>query len=371
MAITHLPATHKALVQEVKSGPFTVKELPTPQATPGSAIVKIETSPIVSYMREAFDGTRPMYQYPTPFTPGTSAIGRIAALGPDAVKLKVGDLVLIDCLIHARDDEEALMLLGLAEGGTEGSKKLMAGEWRYGTFAEYAKAPLENCFVLNEAKLCGELGHTVDQLCWILQGLVPYGGLRSIGLQAGERVIVAPATGGFGSAAVVVALAMGASVIAMGRNKEQLERIKALNPSRVDVVPITGNVEEEVAALKKHGRINAFFDISPATAQKTTHVKSAILSLTHSGRVSFMGGFVEDLPIPHRFIMRWDITLKGKWMYTRNDILAFIQFLESGGLSVKDMVSIVGTFGLNDWKKGFDVAMDEGGRLGHIAVFHP
>jgi threonine dehydrogenase-like Zn-dependent dehydrogenase len=373
---TTLPPTHKALVQEVKTHPLVVKELPTPQAIPGTAILRIISAPVISYMREVYDGTRSNYAYPTPLVPGTSAIGRVVATGPDAAKLKEGDLVLVDCLIRGRDDSEALFLFGLTEGAGEGSRKLMHGEWRDATFAQYAKVPLENCFLLNEARLLGPvekggLGYEVDQLCWLLQSLVPYGGLRSIDLKAGETVIIAPATGGFGSAAVVVALAMGARVIAMARNEIELKKIKALNPDRVEIVPMTGNIEEEIAALKKFGRINAFFDISPAAAQESTHFKSAVLSLTQGGRVSLMGGFLGDLPIPHRFIMRFDITLKGKWMYSRDDVFTMLQLMNTGVLNVKDIVKVVRQFGLEDWKKAFDVAYEQGGRLGQLTVFNP
>ncbi|KIW05799.1 uncharacterized protein PV09_03008 [Verruconis gallopava] len=371
-----LPTTHKALVQEVKTHPLELKQVPTPKPTPGSAILRIVSVPVISYAREVYDGTRSSYVYPTPLIPGPSAIGRVVAVGPDAVKLKEGDLVFIDCLIRGRDDNEALFLLGLTEGGTEGSRKLMHGEWRDGTFAKYAKVPLENCFVLDEKRLCGPkeqggLCYEIDELGWILQGIVPYGGLRSIGLQAGETVIIAPATGGFGSAAVIVALAMGAKVIAMGRNTSKLDRVKSLNPEQVAVVAITGNVEDEVAALRKHGRIDAFFDISPAAAQKSTHFKSAMLALRHGGRVSLMGGLLDDLPVPHRYIMRFDITLKGKWMYTRDDIFALLQMLNFGILNIKDLVKVVGKYGLEEWKEAFDLAHKRGGELGQLVVLNP
>lgn len=214
MSIQRLPQMHNALVQEEYAKPLVVKSLPTPQPTPGSAIVRILYAPIISYMRDVYNGKR-KYAYQTPLVPGTSAIGRVAATGPDAVLLQVGDLVYFDCTIHGRDDADAIFLMGLSEGGTDGSRKLMRDEWRQGTFAEYAKLPLENLYFLDEEKLCGSptdggLGYAPEQLCWMLQALVPFGGLRSIGLQPGETVIIAPATGGFGSAAVVVALAMGA-----------------------------------------------------------------------------------------------------------------------------------------------------------------
>ena len=43
--------------------------------------------------------------------------------------------------------------------------RLMEGEWRNGSFAEYAKFPLENVFVLDEDVLCGALGYSIEDLC--------------------------------------------------------------------------------------------------------------------------------------------------------------------------------------------------------------
>ncbi|KAI0453627.1 alcohol dehydrogenase [Xylaria acuta] len=374
MSTNTLPQKHKALVQEVYGEPLVVKTVPTPQPPPGAAIIKVLYAPIVSYMRDVYNGKR-KYPYPTPLVIGTSAIGRVAATGPDATLLKEGDLVYFDCTIRGRDDGSAIILMGLSVGLGDGSKVLMEGEWRDCTFAEFTKVPLENLFQLDERRLCGSpadggLGYAPEQLCWILQAMVPYGGLRSIGLQPGETVIVAPATGGFGSAAVLVALGMGAKVIAMGRNTEELAKLKALGP-RVETVQMTGNSETEVASLKKFGRIDAFFDISPREAQNSTHFKSAILSLRHQGRVSMMGGFLDDLPIPHRFVMRYDITLKGKWMYSREDCQAFLGLMTTGVLDVRKLVRVVEAFKLEEWEKALEVAAQHGGRLGQLVIFIP
>ncbi|RWA04197.1 hypothetical protein EKO27_g10906 [Xylaria grammica] len=366
--------THKALVQEVYAEPLVVKTVPTPQPPPGAAIVRVLYAPIISYMRDVYNGTR-KYPYPTPLVPGTSAIGRVAATGPDAVLLKVGDLVYFDCTVRGRDDSSAIMLMGITQGGGEGSKMLMEGEWRDCTYAEFVKAPLENLLRLDEKRLCGSpadggLGYAPEQLTWVLQAMVPYGGLRSIGLQAGETVIVAPATGSFGSAAVVVALGMGARVIAMGRNPEALAQLKVLGP-RVETVRITGDVEADVASLKRFGKIDAFFDISPPEAQNSTHFKSAILSLRNEARVCMMGGLLNDLPIPHQFVMRNDITLKGKWMYSRADCQALLNMVTTGVLDVREIAQVVETFKLEEWKKALDAAAEQGGRLGKMVIFTP
>jgi len=308
-----LPSTMRALVQEVYAEPLKAKDVDTPRATPGSAIVRVKAANIVSYMGDIYNGKR-KYPYITPLTVGSSAIGRVAAAGPDATFLQPGQLVFVDCVIRGRDDPSAMFLSGIAEGGTDGSRKLMSGEWRNSTFAQYVKAPLESCIPLDEKKLLGKpedggQGYDLATLAYLSVMLVPYGGLRSIKLEPSETVIIAPATGGFGGAAVHTALAMGARVVALGRNAESLAKLKKLS-DRVETVQMTGNLDEEIAALAKFGRADAYLDISPAEAANSTHIKACILSLRHGARVSLMGGLLGDLPIPHRFIMRNDITLK-------------------------------------------------------------
>ena len=75
--------------------------------------------------------------------------------------------------------------------------------------------PTENAIALGPTE-AAEAG----RLCALTLLLVPYGGLLAADLQAGETLLVSGATGHFGSAAVMVALAMGAGcVVAPGRNE--------------------------------------------------------------------------------------------------------------------------------------------------------
>lgn len=125
---------------------------------------------------------------------------------------------------------------------------------------------------------------------------------RNVDLEAGETVITAPVTDSFGGAAVLVALAMGARVIAMGRNFAALQKVAA-SSEPVEAVPITGDVQAETEALRKFGLADTLFDISPPEAAKSTHIKSGILALRPSGRVSLMGGIREDISIPYTVVM--------------------------------------------------------------------
>ena len=268
----------------------------------------------------------------------------------------------------------------------------MEHEWRDSSLAEYARVPMENCIPLDEKRLLGlpedgGLGYTIEDLAYLQTPLIAYGGLIDIDVKPGETVIVAPATGGFGGSAVQVALAvlslqsigdtqytnvfqMGAgTVIAMGRNEAALERVRGVDPTRVKTVKMTGNLETELEALKAFGPIDAFFDISPPMAQNSTHFKACIASLRRNGRASLMGGMHGDLSIPFRAVMHKNLTLKGKWMYEREDIAGFMRLIHSGLLKLgpKAGNEIVGKFGLEGWKEAFDLAAEKA-QMGQMVV---
>ncbi|RFU24812.1 hypothetical protein B7463_g11522, partial [Scytalidium lignicola] len=365
-----LPETHRALILDAVGSPLHIESRQTPKVTPGSAVIKILAAGVLSYSRDIYNGVR-KYTLPTPSVPGNSAIGRVVAVGTDATKLKPGNLVLCDVYIRGRDDHSVGALSGIHDGLTDASKKLMSGEWRDGTYAQYARLPLENCFPLNEKRLLGQpadggLGYTVEELLYLSALLVPFGGLRDIGLNVCDTVLISPATGMFGSAAVHVALAMGANVIAMGRSVDNLKKLKTtLSPTeeRVQIVQITNNVEEEVEAIRKFGPVDAFFDISPPMAANSTHLKSALLSLRHSGRASLMGGQKGDISIPLSVVMHQNLTIKGKWMYERDDVLQLIKMVEAGALKLGSEAGCVtvGKFPLEKWQEAFDVAAEYSG----------
>jgi NADPH:quinone reductase-like Zn-dependent oxidoreductase len=74
---------------------------------------------------------------------------------------------------------------------------------------------------------------------------------RSEDRRAGEALIINGATGAYSGAAVLVALAMGTSrVVAAGRKKEMLDQITKAGGSRVCPVVLSGDVEQDAAALR-------------------------------------------------------------------------------------------------------------------------
>ncbi|KAI1808997.1 putative quinone oxidoreductase [Daldinia bambusicola] len=367
-----IPTEHRALVVEDVGEGLHVKTIPTPKPGPGKAIVRIAAAGILSYHHEIYSGAR-YYNIPKPIVGGISAIGRVAAVGEDATALKPGQLIYVDCVIRSRDNPSDLFLTALHEGLTEGSKKLIRDVWRDGCWAEYAQAPLENCFALDEARLCGELGYTVPDILYMCHMLVGFGGFRDIDLKPGETIIICPATGGYGGSAVQTAIGMGVRVIAFGRNEKELARIKehvlrGTPTASIETVKMTGDEMADAAALKAFGTADAVLDFTPPKASKSQHVKSATWALRRGGRVSLMG-WNED-PMNAGAIVGLNISMKGKLMYHREDIVLFIKMLERGLFPRGKNFVETKIFKLEDWKEALDVAAEHAG-IGKFVAFAP
>jgi threonine dehydrogenase-like Zn-dependent dehydrogenase len=320
--------------------------------------------------------------------PGAYAVGRVAATGPDTTSLTTGQLVLMEPFVRGRDDGNVQILWGGYDGPTPASKRLMAEQWRDAVLAEYVRAPLENTWVLDEQRLCGSpaaadekgvngsrggLGLAVSDLVHIATAAVVYGGMRGIDLKAGETIVVAPATGLFSCAAVAVADAMGANVIAASRNAEGLAKLTAFFP-RVRTVVLTGDVDKDTAALRAPtGPVDAFMDVSPPQATGSSHLAAGMAAVRQYGRISLMGGRADTaLPINHMALVFNNLTIRGQYMYERDDVRGVIRLVESGLLRLgKDAVlHCQGEYTLGDYRTGFREAASSS-NMGGMFVITP
>ncbi|KAJ0373352.1 hypothetical protein COL26b_008479 [Colletotrichum chrysophilum] len=234
----------------------------------------------------------------------------------------------------------------MMEGFDEGSRKLSRGEWRNSTYADYAKVPLESCRPLNEERLLGSidqdgLGYTMEDLTHLFSMLVPFGGLADIDVKSGDTVIVAPATGRYGSAAVHLALAMGAHVIAIGRNGPVLEQIASIN-ARVSTVKLTNVVEQDTQMLRKACR-------------------GCMNVLRHGAKVNLEGSVLSGINFGYMDILGRGITIKGTWMCTPEQTERLIKMVETGVLPLgrKAGMGPVHKFRLEDWEQAWDAAEEK------------
>ena len=309
-------------------------ELSDPIAEAGDVVVDVVAAPVLAYANEVISGQRPML-FTLPFVPGTGAIGRISAVGAGATKTEVGTWVYCDPTLRARDGH-GLPTIAL-QGLTANGPAAMAVQRQYpnGSWAQKLRLPLENITELGDID-------AADAARWLLLGtmLVPYGGLSSVGLAAGETVVINGATGSFGNAAVAVALAMGAaSVVATGRNADVLDALSHHYGGRVRIAQMAGDEAADTAMIRAAAAapIDVVFDILPPHAQPT-QVLAAIRAVRPGGRVSLMGGVGMagggDLTLPYPWLMRNNVTVRGQWMYPREAVPRLMALVRSGQLAL-------------------------------------
>ena len=228
-----------------------------------------------------------------PFIPGSNAVGRIAAIGPDVWHLRTGQRVILSSHLVAQENvaDPAQSLLGITSFG--GVSSDMQGDWPDGTLAEYAVWPASAVTPAEGLDLLSSTVLTVAARC-----AVPYGGLLRGRLASGETVVISGATGAYGNAAVLVALAMGAArVVAAGRNSEALAKLAAAIGPRLSTVALTGNAGSHAEALRYAARepIALAFDMV-GQASDPSATLSALGSLARDGRLVLMGSMTVPLP---------------------------------------------------------------------------
>ena len=382
-----LPSTMKALVLNEDSSLTLDASYPFPSPTAGSVTVQVlHTVVNPNFVAQCRDsGASHGFTMPKPSVPGVNAIGRVVAAGPDATRLRTpGQLVAVEPFVRARDDPDGAQIMwGIFDGMTPGSKSLYANAWRDGTHAQYCRAPLENTYPLDEDRLCGAvadggLGYTLGDLAFIFPHATAYAGMRRIGVQPGETVLVTPATGLFSGASVSAALAVGATVIAASRSADKLALLKTLYPD-ITTAQLTNDAQADAAAITAASRgrpIDALLEMSPpeSTGQGSASLAACMAAVRPYGRICMMGSRMDPggVPITPMMVVGMNLTIVGSWMYERAHVEGLIRMVESGRLRLGEErgFKVVGKYGLEEWEKAADEALATKG-FGSMVLLSP
>ena len=349
----------KAAVLKAFGSPLSVETVPDPVLGTGEVIVDVVATQVLPYAAQVLSAAR-AYMMELPIVPGGGAIGRVRAVGPDATKLQVGDWVSCDATVRARDDALTpdITLQGISARGPGGLK--LARHYHDGAWAEQMLVPTENAAPIGDIDAADAAKWTTMSLL-----LVPYGGLLAVDLKAGETVLVSGATGNFGSAAVVVALAMGARrVVAPGRNQAVLDDLQRRFGTRVVPVSLTGDDQADGEAMKAAagGPIDVMLDILPPSVAARV-VRTAAMTVREFGRVVLMGGVGmlggDDLALPYPWLMRNGITVRGQWMYPATANRSMANLIRAGLIDLGHWD--ITTFGLDEMNEAVAHAAKQGG----------
>jgi alcohol dehydrogenase len=155
-------------------------------------------------------------------------------------------------------------------------------------------------------------------------------------LAAGETLIVTGATGAYGSAAVLLALAMGAGrVVAAGRNAAALEALVRAGGSRVVPVSLTGDIQADTSTLRAaaNGGAQMAFDMV-GQARDPNATLAALRSLRRGGRLVLMGSMSAPLPLTYMELMANNWEIMGQFMYPADAYRRLLDLVRAGLLDI-------------------------------------
>ncbi|QBQ98885.1 zinc-binding dehydrogenase [Paraburkholderia pallida] len=346
-------------------GELKLVDLPTPEPRPGSVVVRMQTSAVMSYMRQYVAGELPVYHAPDrPFIPGGNGVGIVHSVGKDVWHMKPGQRVVISSHFVSSENvsNPAQILIGVTASGAAGHA--MQSDWPDGTLAEYALLPAST---LTPADADADFDAT--QLALFARFVVPFGGLLRGRLAAGETVAVSGATGAYGSAAALLAVALGASrVVAIGRNAKALHALAGYGRGRIVPVAVTGDAAQDAETIRDaaRGPVDLAFDMV-GNARDPNMTLAALRSLAREGRLVLMGSMAVDLPLPYTEVMLNGWEIMGQFMYPRDAFRRLLAVAGTGALEFGALRPMV--FGMTELHAAIECAANASG-LECVVVDH-
>jgi len=297
----------RAIVLHAHGGPEAISlepDYPEPKPGEGEALIRVRACSL-NYHDVFTRRGMPGIKVPLPVVPGLDIAGEIAALGPGVAGWQAGARVLIDPIYPG---------VGLM------------GEMREGGLAEY-------CTVSPRQLIAIPDGVSFEEAAAIP---VAYGTAHRMmttngPIEPGQKVLVLGASGGVGTAAVMLAKLAGAEVIAAASTDEKLARLKALGADHVIDYTKSDFVRE---IHDRYGRpqrrsYEGGVDVVVNYTGGDTWVPS-LRVVKRGGRILVCGataGFAptEDL----RYIWTFELRIVGSNSWARSDLEALLQLAAS------------------------------------------
>lgn len=319
----------------------TIDRLPLPE---GAARVRIEAAFLPPFFEHLPGGG--WATPPRPFTPGQCAIGVVEELSPGIAGLRVGQRVYCDMYIEgpgAEADHGFIGCFGVAPGA---ARHLAA--WPNGTFAEEFVGP-EHCFtpVPDTVKAAPEI---LCRLGWFATALA---GFQRGGFRPGMTVAINGAAGMLGSAATLVALAIGASEVRLiGRRKDVLAEVAALDP-RISVEDVGDTTPLD-------------FVLDCAGGDNTAITEALAERLRRFGTIAFVGALTERAAFDTSLLMRNGNRLVGSFWFPHETAADVLALIASGTIDLSPFRAEC--FGLDEIGTAMKHSVEQSGGLAHVTL---
>ena len=347
-----------------------VERIEIPELEPDEALVQVHTSAVVQ-------GLIFMWQAghirPLPSTLGMHIAGTVARVGGNVAGWRSGDRVRVYGLVtcgeceNCRSDREYLCpsasLIGSAVFYGEPG---MARHLRYhdGGLAEYVRVPAAALEQL-PASISFAAGARLHDA-----GVAVHA-VRESGVPHGGTLVALGATGAQGALLTRLVPHLGVRrLIAVGRSRQRLEEIRALDPGLVEVVAL-----EELGErwTEDDGLLRAIRELEPTGTHAvidyipdTPAGGQAIRSLRPGGSAVVLGGNPNPLGVPGRLMMLNCWRVIGTRFAARCDAATAAALVESGAVRIDDLITH--TFSLGDVNRAVDLVRERPSRAWLVNV---
>lgn len=272
-----------------------------------------------------------------PITIGHDPVGTVVRVGQHVQGFSPGDRVFInpnmECgqCIYCHTNRLHLCQRKLLRGWIPVSSKSTDRFDRYrdGFCAEYAVAHAVTLFKLPDSV-------SFKTACHLNEMGVAYRALKRTPVVHSDVLAISGASGCTGGSAVLLArLFNPRKIIAIARNRHRLERLRSLDPDRIEVL---STVEDDLSArlldLTDGEGVDAYLDFVPSGVSTTQQV---LYRMRPGGRVVLAGGCTEDLSISYRFLMRSSLEITASRGPFPEDVPVLLDFLVNGELDLSPM----------------------------------
>ncbi len=278
----------KALLIRKHGGPevLSIEDVPTPSPGEGEVLVRVRAAALNGkdiWARSGPPGGRPTFPWKPrtfPFIAGGDVAGVVEASGPGVQEWKPGDRVLVNPILSCGRCEFCL-----AGEQTMCLDYRIFGDHTPGGFAEFTIAPARNLLRVPEGAPF-EKAAIPAAYCTAWRMMITAGGLR-----AGEDVLVVGASGGVGTAAILIARMAGARrIFAVVGGPEKARKAEAVGAIAIDHREHPAFSERVLDATGGAGVHLAADPVGAPTWQQT------IRSLRRGGRMTICGASGGERP---------------------------------------------------------------------------
>lgn len=303
------------MVYDAFGEPPAVREVPEPICPDDGVLVRVRATGLCRSDWHGWQGHDADITT-LPHVPGHELAGKVAAVGPLVTRWQVGDRVTAPFVLACGDCPECS-----AGDGQVCRRQRQPGFTHWGSWAELVALPAAD---VNLVRLSPDLSFATAAALGCRYATA-YRAVVQVGrVAAGERVVVL-GCGGVGLSAVQIAVASGASVVAVDVSPDALALASELGAAAV------ASSVEDVVGGEAHLALDCFGDAALARA--------GVLSLRRRGRFVQVGLLQEEPRLPLGRVLAWELEVLGSHGMAAHSYPALLDLVASGKLDPARLVA--------------------------------